>query len=124
MCGWRRGVEANRGRVEASVEASVELSLGCQACRDCQALSGPVGPCRAPVGLTLLTTVKQLSGTVGHVGAKVGCDHACVLSGTVGLSGCRAVGHVGACRGMSGHVGHVKAVGLSMWTSVCVLCSL
>ena len=65
----------------------------------CRALSGP---CRAPVGLTLLTTVKQLSGTVGHVGAKVGCDHACVLSGTVGLSGCRAVGHVGACRGMSG----------------------
>jgi len=87
----------------------------------CRALSGP---CRAPVGLTLLTTVKQLSGTVGHVGAKVGCEHACVLSGTVGLSGCRAVGHVGACRGMSGHVGHVKAVGLSMWTSVCVLCSL
>ena len=23
-----------------------------------------------------------------------------------------------------GHVGHVKAVGLSMWTSVCVVCSL
>ena len=39
----------------------------------------------------------------------------------LGLSGCRAVG---ACRGMPGYVGHVKAVGLSMWTSMCVLCSL
>jgi hypothetical protein len=67
------------------------------------------GPCRAPVGLTLLTTVKQLSGTVGHVGDRVGCGHACVLSGTAGLSGCRAVEHVRACRGMSGHVRACRA---------------
>ena len=46
--------------------------------KHCRVLSGT---CQAPVGLTLLTAVKP-------VGGKVGCDHACVLSGTVGQGFC------------------------------------